>query len=171
MQNLEVISVNIWQILISLANLTILFLLLKKFLYKPVRKVVEERRKAIDGQYAEADAANKAAQADREEWERKRENAKAEADEMLKEATVSADRRSERIVAEARQKADGILRQAETQAELERRKAEDEIKKEIVDVSSCLTEKILGREIKEDDHRELIDSFLREIEDDNDRNE
>ena len=43
MQTLDVISVNIWQILISLANLTILFLLFKKFLFKPVKKVMEKR--------------------------------------------------------------------------------------------------------------------------------
>ena len=36
MQALEVISINLWQILISLANLTILYKLVKKFLYKPV---------------------------------------------------------------------------------------------------------------------------------------
>ena len=42
MQNLDVISVNLWQILISLANLAILFLLVKKLFYKPVKKILEK---------------------------------------------------------------------------------------------------------------------------------
>ena len=54
MQNLDVISVNIWQILISLANLTLLFLIIKKFLYKPVKKVLQQRRDEIDSQYTAA---------------------------------------------------------------------------------------------------------------------
>ena len=47
-QSLDVISVNFWQILISLANLTILFLILKKFLYKPVTKVLTDRQNAVE---------------------------------------------------------------------------------------------------------------------------
>ena len=63
MQNLGIISVNLWQILISLANLTILFLLLKKFLYKPVTKMLEERRTQIDKDYSDAASAKQSAEA------------------------------------------------------------------------------------------------------------
>ena len=42
-QNLDIISVNIWQILISLINLLLLFLIIKKFLYKPVKKFIAQR--------------------------------------------------------------------------------------------------------------------------------
>ena len=57
MQSLDVISVNIWQILISLCNLVILFLILKKFLFKPVQKVTQTRRAELDDIYSEAKAA------------------------------------------------------------------------------------------------------------------
>ena len=43
MGNLQIVSFNLWQVLISLANLTILYLGLKKFLYKPVKAVLENR--------------------------------------------------------------------------------------------------------------------------------
>ena len=59
MQSLDIISVNLWQILISLANLTILFLLLKKFLYKPVTKMLEQRQAEIDSSYNDAENAKK----------------------------------------------------------------------------------------------------------------
>ena len=59
--SMEVISVNIWLILISLCNLLILFLILKKFLFKPVTKTLDERKKAIDADYAAAAEANSAA--------------------------------------------------------------------------------------------------------------
>ncbi len=166
MQTLEVISVNIWQILISLANLLILFLLLKKFLYKPVRKVLSERQEALDGQYAAAEEAERAAQADREAWEQKLQGAGQEADAILKEAFARAARREEKALAEARDKADTLLRQARSEAELERKKATADIRREIVDVSARLTEKMLGREVSPEDHRNLIDSFIDTVEDD-----
>ena len=97
--------------------------------------------------------------------------ATAEADAIMQSATENAKWRGEKIVAEARDKADGIIRQAETEAELERKKAEDGIKREIVDVSAILTEKMLGREINTQDHRALIDSFIEEIGNNDDGNE
>ena len=53
-QNLDIISVNIWQILISLINLLLLFLIIKKFLYKPVKKFIAQRKASVDLQYAES---------------------------------------------------------------------------------------------------------------------
>ena len=47
--------------------------------------------------------------------------------------------------------------------ELEKKKAEQEIKGEIVSVSTLLAEKLLEREISEDDHKAMIDSFIEEI--------
>ena len=54
-------------------------------------------------------------------------------------------------------------RQAEADAVLERKKAEDEMKHEIANVSAQLTGKLLQREINEEDHRSLIDSFLNDL--------
>lgn len=163
MQSLEVISVNIWDILISLLNLLLIFIIFKRFLYKPVRKVLDKRKAAIDAQYSAADEAKKSALSDKELYEEKLRSAEDEADEMIKSAAVTADRRSAKILDDAKVKADGIVRQAQSEAELEKRKAADEIRREIADVSALLTEKMLEREINENDHREFIDSFIEGI--------
>lgn len=163
MQTSEVISVNIWQILISLANLLILFLLLKKFLYKPVRKMLAQRQAEIDADYGAADEAKQAALQEKEVWEQKMQSADAQANAVLQAATDRAAKRESKLVAEAQEKADGIVRQAEYEAKLERKKATAGIKQEIVEVSTKLTEKMLEREIRLEDHQQLIDSFIEEI--------
>lgn len=160
MQSLEVISINLWDVLISLANLAILFVLIKKFLYKPVKRVIAARQEAIAKEYAEAEAARTSAEASRTEYAQKLSGAQDEVDAMLEEATMNANRRGERIVADAQDKADGIIRQAQTEAEMEKKKAQATIRREITDVSAALTEKLLGREMSADDHRAMIDSFL-----------
>jgi len=168
---LDIISVNLWQMLISLCNLLILFLIIKKFLFKPVQSVFAKRRAEIDEHYKTAEEAEKNALASKEELEEKLSHAEEEAESMIKEATVRADRRSEKIIKEAKEKADVIIRQAQTEAELEHKKAEAGIKREIVTVSAALTEKMLEREINEKDHRVLIDSFIDSIGEENDANE
>lgn len=171
MQSMDVISVNIWQILISLCNLLLLFLILKKFLYNPVRKTLEKRQNEIDSEYSQANAAKQEADNSKAAWEDKLSNADSQIEEMLSSAASKADIKAAKIISDAEERADGIVRQAKSQAELEKKKAESEIKQEIIGVSAALTTKMLGREIGEDDHKKLFDSFLEEIGDSDDGNE
>ena len=157
------ISVNVWAILASLANLLILTWIIKKFLFKPVKKVVDSRRAAIDEDYARAKAAREAAEESRQNYEEAMAAAKMTGDQIIADANRTAEYRSNEIVAEARERASEIRRQAEADALLERRKAEDEMKHEIANVSAQLTGKLLQREINEEDHRNLIDSFLNDL--------
>ena len=163
MQNLGIISVNLWQILISLTNLTILFLLLKKFLYAPVTKMLEQRRTEIDTQYDDAETARRSAEAKDAELTERLSNAKAEAEGIVKEAADMAQTRGDKIVEDAKAQADGIIRQAELEAELELKRAEAAIKTQIIDVSTALAEKMLEREVNADDHKVLIDNFIDQI--------
>ena len=150
MQTQEIINVNIWLILISLCNLVILFLILKKFLFKPVKKVLAERQAEYDAKFAEADGKLAEAEA-------------VKAERILKDAKDNAERRGAAIVTEAKDKADLIVKNAESEAELRRRKAEESIKDDIADVSVEIAEKIIGREVTERDHRRLVDEFINKM--------
>ena len=163
MGNLQIVSFNLWQVLISLANLTILYLGLKKFLYKPVKAVLENRKASIDKAYADAAEAESKAKADRDKYEAKLATAHATADEIIHDATVIANKRGDKIVAEAHQKADEIVRQGELEAFMEKKKAMESIRRDITDVSTAMTEKLLGREMTAEDHRGMIDDFLKGV--------
>ncbi len=163
MPTMEVISVNLWQILISLCNLVLLFLILKKFLFKPVKKAMAERKEAVEREYYEAKQAKSDALEQKKAWEEKMESAENRADAVLQTAVEQANMRSDAILAETREKADDMIRQAKKQVELEQKKARAAMQHEIVDVSTMLSEKLLGREINAEDHRDLIDSFIEKI--------
>ena len=163
MQDLDIISVNIWHIVISLANLVILFLILKKLLFKPVKKIVDKRQKEIESEYKKAEKTQAEAHAIKAEWEGKMATAEAEADKIISDAVERADSRNEVMLYESREKADQIIRKAKADIERERKDARETIKKEIVDVSQTLSEQIIGREINMDDHRDLIDRAIDRI--------
>ena len=163
MQDLDIISVNIWHIVISLANLVILFLILKKLLFKPVKKIVDKRQKEIESEYKKAEKTQAEADAIKAEWEGKMAKAEAEADKIISDAVERADSRNEVMLYESREKADQIIRKAKADIERERKDARETIKKEIVDVSQTLSEQIIGREINMDDHRDLIDKAIDKI--------
>ena len=161
-QSLDVVSVNLWQMLISICNLLIIFLIIKKFLFKPVKAAMDKRQAAVDKQYDDAAKAKSDAESSRSAWEAKLATADDTADGIIRDAEKSAKLRGENVIADAKEKADDIIRRAEEDAALSRRRAEKDIKKEIADVSVALTGKLLEKEISEDDQRRLIDSFIGE---------
>ncbi len=163
MDNLELISLNIWHTAAAILNLLILTWIVKKFLFVPVQNMLAQRQAQVDTLYAEAEEANTAAQADRAAYEEKLAGAKAEAEEIVRSATVRADRMSDQILAEAAEKASEKMRKADADIAQEKKKAINEIKNEISGMSVDIAERVVGREIKEDDHKVLIDSFIENL--------
>ena len=159
-QTLDIISVNIWQILISLCNLLILFLVIKKFLFGPVNRVFEARRADIDKTYNEAEDAKAAAESARTTYEEKLTAVREEGGAILRDAKARAERLSSDIVTEARAEADVIRARAEADILQEKKKAKSELQDELSTLSVELAEKILEREIDENAQRDLIADFL-----------
>ena len=100
-QTLDIISVNIWQILISLINLLIMYLILKKFLFGPVQKIIATRKQQVEDIYTEAQEKRDSAETMRHQYEEKLATARDEADGIVRTAQQTAQRRSDAIVAEA----------------------------------------------------------------------
>ena len=160
MQSADIITLNIWQIVISLCNLTILFLIIKKFLFKPVKKLLAEREAMANAEYDKAKAARADAEKSRTEWDAKLKGADAEAERIVKTASDSAKRNAERIENDAKEQAEHILTSAREGAELEYKRAQDSIRTEIADVSAAIAAKVIGREIDEKTHHDLIGQFI-----------
>ena len=165
MNNLDVISLNIWQIIISLLNLVILFFLFRKFLFEPVKKVIAKREAEVNAHYDNASKAEQDANELKASWDEKMKTADDEAERIVKEAVEKAENRNEVLLYESREKAESIIRKAKAEVERTKADAEEQMRKEIVDVSTALSEQVLGREINIDDHRNLIDSFIDNLED------
>ena len=168
MPTLDIITVNIWSILVSLANLVILFLIVKKFFYKPVKSMLDSRKAKVEKDYADASEAKQKANETLSSYEEKLSHAKDESDAIIAAAVENAKSREREIIDEAKSEAEGIVKKAQINADQELKKARESIKDEIVEVSAQLTEKLLSREIKKEDHQNLIDSFIEEIGNDND---
>lgn len=166
-QSLDVISVNIWQILISLVNLVLIFLILKKILYKPVRETLKQRQNAVDKIYDDANSARNAAISEKAEYDEKLSHAHDEATEIVSSARERAQRVGDEIVNDANRRAAQLMKRADDEIAGQRKKAMNEIKDEISGLSVDIAEKVIGREINESDNKSLIDEFISGIGDDN----
>lgn len=163
METLELISVSVWHIVAAIANLLILTLIIKKFLFKPVQKVLAERKEEVDTLYQKAEDSAAAAERDKLEYHEKLENAEREVEDIIKSATARAERLGDQIVSEANAKADAAIKKADADIEQSKKKAVNEIKDEIAGISVSIAEKVVAREINEKDHADIIDSFIEQL--------
>lgn len=157
---LELISLNIWHILATIGNLLVLTWIIKKFLWDRVQAVLTERRNQVDTIYQEAETSRSEAEQSMLLYRTKLDHADEEADSIIRQATERADRLSDEIVADAEKKAADAIRKADADIELEKKKAMNELKDEISGISVQIAQSVVQREIKEEDHKELIDSFI-----------
>ena len=154
---------NPWTALFTFCNMLITFAVLKKFLFKPVKQMIDDRQQEIDTMYADADAAKQKAADLEKEYADHLQSIKDERDTMLREATARAQKREEEIVNEAKAEAASIRAAAEADIAQERKKAVNDLKNEIGGMAVEIAGKVVEREIRESDHQALIDEFIRNV--------
>lgn len=163
MPTLEFLSVNPWQTIMAIGNLLILFLIVKKLLFKPINAILDKRAEEVDNIYSEAEDIRTKAEENKNIYDEKLKKAKAETDLMIKAATERANHRKEEIVSEAIAEAENRKRKAESDITLAKKKAVDEMKDNITEMVVELAEQVVGKEINADVHETLIDSAIEEL--------
>lgn len=160
---LQFVTIDVWTMIFTWANLIILFLLLKKFLFAPVNKMLTERGEEIEKGFKDAEAASDDARQLKAEYEQKLSDAHSEAEGIIKSAVETANLRSEGIVNEASEKAANIIEKSKTQIEADKRNAVNEAKSEISEIAVMAAQKIIGRELNTDDDERLITNIIDRI--------
>ena len=157
------LGVNPWTALLTLANTIALFLVLKKFLFKPVIKMIEDRQHEIDTMYDEADQAKQNALSIQAEYEQKLSVATETSEKMVKEAVARGKNREEEIIRQARADAAAIMDKASADIAQEKKKALNDAKDEISGIAMSIAEKVVGRQLNDADQSKLVDQFINEL--------
>lgn len=157
------IGFNPWTALFTLLNMVLTFLILKKFLFKPVNKMIDDRQKEIDDLFADATQAKEQAETMREDYSRRLAEAKDTSAQIVSEATQEANRRGDEIVRQARLDADALREKANSDIALERKKALNEVKNDISRIALDIAGKVVEKELDPKEHERLIEGFLRDM--------
>ncbi len=157
------ITLDGWTFLAQICNLMIQLVIFKKLLLNPVKKVIAERKAKADSQIADAENLRTEAEAMKAEYEQNLQNARTEANQIVAAAQKTAAARSEELLGEARAQAAALKQKAEADIAQERKKAVNEVKDEIGGMAMEIASKVVEREIKEADHQDLIDEFIKNV--------
>ena len=146
----------------QLVNFTILLVALRVFLYKPVLRLLDERRRRIqEGIEAAAAAAASATQSETES-RRALEQARAEGQEAIQRAQDAASRLREELEARARADAEQIVSRAREEIALERDQAIEQLRREFAGLAIDAAERVIEQSLDRQAHQRLIDQVLAE---------
>ena len=157
------ITLDGWTFLAQICNLMIQLVIFKKFLLKPIKQVIADRKAKADSEIADAQKLRTEAEAMKAEYEQNLQNARTEANQIVSAAQKTATARSEEIVGEARAQAAALKQKAEADIAQERKKAVNEVKDEIGGIAMEIASKVVEREISEKDQKDLIDEFIKNV--------
>lgn len=159
----ELLGVNPWTALFTLANTIAVFLVGKKYLWGPILNMIKQRQNEIDSQFQAAQDAQNQAQALEAEYRQKLSAAQDTSDRMVREAVSRAQSREEEILRQASQEAAAMKQRASADIAQEKKKAINEAKDEISGMAMAIAEKVVGRELNDHDQSALVDSFIEEL--------
>jgi F-type H+-transporting ATPase subunit b len=137
---------------------------LKKLAWGPLLEALETRQNAIKKSLDDAQQAKAELERLNAESARIIQQARVDGEAIVAQGRVDGDRLREEIRAKARAEADNIVKNAERQIQLETSRALEQIRREAVDLSVMIASKIIQRNISKEDNERLIDEALKQVE-------
>lgn len=144
-------------------NFLILMWVLNFFLYKPIMKVLEERKASVDNTLAQADAKMSAAKAFFEEGRGSIDKANSSAKELIEQARVAAEtmrkEQTDRTLSEITE----MKERAKDEIKQYRAEAQKTLINEAARLSVMMAEKLIRTNITPKAEKELVDEFIDEV--------
>lgn len=154
---------NFVDMLLYIVNLIILFFVLKHFVYKPVSKFLSSRKESVSKEIDTAANDLQQAQEARAKYEALLENSKNEAAEIVAKGRERADKVYAEAVEQGRAEARQIVQRAFAEIQREKKAAYENMRDDIADMAIGVAERILKREISQEDNRRIIDEFFEKV--------
>ena len=152
----KIIPSDIWSFIVQLLATAILVFILAKFLVKPAKKFIEERKAFIDNNINEA--VNKNKEADVAETRLK--NSRKESKDIIDAAKATAMNEKKRIMDETKQEVANMKDKAYRDIESERLKMKEDLSSEVIDVALLAASKVVNRNINDEDNHKIVSDFV-----------
>ena len=163
MEILEDFGVEPILLLAQVVNFVILLYILKRFLYKPILKVLEERKKKIETSVKQSEEMQKRFDEITKKQTEILDKAKVESEQIIEGAKNEAKILADQIQLNATNAGNETIKRTQQTLEIEKQKMINEAKREIVDVVTSITEKVVQKNLTKGDKERLVRQVLTEI--------
>lgn len=147
----------------QVVNFLILLFILKKFLYKPILKVLDERKKRIADSLKNAEEIEKRLLLTQQEREKILDEADKSAQKMLDETKKEIEILRTEMMQQAKGQADDIILKSHNQAQAEIEKMKQELMENIADIVAKGMEKVTGKLINKSEQQKIIENQVKNL--------
>ena len=156
----EALGLNLPQLIAQVANFFLLLVILRLVAYKPILKMLDDRKQKI----AEGLNAAEIARAEAAQAQANIASQLQEGQRQAQEVVAGAQQIAARIQAEAREQAnrdrEDSLERARAEIQLERDRAVADLRREFADITVSAAEKVIGQSLDRTAHQRIIDEAL-----------
>jgi F-type H+-transporting ATPase subunit b len=160
LEALGALGVNVPFLLSQIVNFLILFLALRFLLWKPMLKMLNERKQRIAQGLEDAEQARKDRERAQAEYEERIKQAEQEREEILARAAEEGEGARAETLAQARAQAEQIVAEGKETVEQERQQMLAELRSQVAALSIAAANKLIGEGLDEQRQRRLIDEFF-----------
>ena len=160
---MEALGINLGYLLTQILGITALLLILSAFVYKPMLRVLDERKARIAKGLEDARQAAIARENADMEAKRVLDEARAEASNIRREAVVAAEGAAKDVEAKAREDAKAIMANAQTEATEERNRILADLRGQVAAISIAAANKLVGESLDEKRQHQLINDFFSRV--------
>lgn len=158
------LDINIWNFIWAGINLILLLILMKIFLFKPIRKMMEKRTQMVQDELDSAKKTREEAEQLREQYDNELGSAKDEAQKIIDKAHEDAETERAAIIKRSQEEAERIVADAGKTIENERKRVLAQAQTQIADLAVEAASRIIGENVDDEKNRRLVDKFLEEEE-------
>ncbi len=151
-------------ILFYVGNFIILVVILALVLYKPVKKMLKNKRESLDKVYDENEKLKAESEKLHEEYEKKEQALQTESARISADVAENAQARADEIVEQAQEQAKAIVDAAKKEALCQKEQLKTEYRDDVNELAVNIAQKLLERELSEKDNSQLIEQALSEWE-------
>ena len=159
----SLVTVNPVTLIAQICNLLLQMFLVKVFFLDKIKAILDARREAADKDITDAKTAKEEAMVIKATYEQNMLESKAKAEKILQNAQQTAAQRSEQIISDAQKTAVAMKQKAEAEIAQEKKRALNDDKNEISERAMAIAGKVVGRELTDADHANIVDSFIDEV--------
>lgn len=157
------ISIDLSTLVLQAINVLVILLILYFLLFKPLHELMENRTRFVEGSLSDAKKQREEAAQLLAQYEEQLRNAQVEAREIVTAASREAEELARRRRQEAEAETQALVERAKAEIENERQRALASIRDEVTTLTLMVAERVIGRELNQDDHRRLIQDMLTDV--------
>jgi F-type H+-transporting ATPase subunit b len=148
----------------TILSFGLLLILLYKFVFPPLVKVLEQRREAIEGGLKRAEQARTEAEDLLSKYRRQLGEAEQKTAAMFEEAKQQTEAYRDKNLRNARKEAMAVIEKTKDDIDIFRRRSMQRLKKDIADIVVEVNRKLIQKKLTQADHLKLVEASIKELE-------